>query len=243
MKIVTIGRFTLFLATGLAGLLALSDAVAEARAWKSKFGSREIKGEFAGLRNGKVTLKKADGGSLSIPLSALSPDDQDFAKAAQQKIDTDTRVDVLAALQGKMMRLEDGKSVPYAFARVQQPHHVLFYVISTSCPSCNDHAPVLKEFAKKSLNGTGIEIVIISIDEEKEDLEEFLAGQKIPFSAVAHESKPAFKKAITPRIFRDGVDGCQTYILTSAEGKVIVKSALIPKREIAEILAKAPEKE
>jgi hypothetical protein len=230
-QVCAVAAASIFLATE-------NDASAEARAWKSKFGSRTIEGEFVELKDGKLTLSKPDGGNFTLPISALTAEDQEFAAQAQSAIDTRNRVDVAAALKDRMIRMVDGKTEPYALAADEKaPTHFLFYVVSSLCDTCLEHAPRLKNYYEETLApAPEIELIVISLDTDKEQQQEYLAGQKLPFPAVNFDSMADFSTAITPRIFSSAVDGCQTFILTTADGKVLSKSALEPKAAIASIL-------
>jgi len=59
--------------------LALAGAVASARTWTSVSGST-VEAEFKALQGSLVILESADGKRLMIPLSQLSPDDQQFVR-------------------------------------------------------------------------------------------------------------------------------------------------------------------
>jgi hypothetical protein len=48
------------------------------RTWTDVTGKFKVKASLVGVRNGKVTLKKEDGGTISVPASKLSDDDRDF---------------------------------------------------------------------------------------------------------------------------------------------------------------------
>ncbi len=58
-----------------------SFAVAEVRIWKDRTGSYSIEAEFAGVKDGKVTLKRAGGALAVVPLDKLSDADQQFVEA------------------------------------------------------------------------------------------------------------------------------------------------------------------
>ncbi|MCB1100672.1 MAG: hypothetical protein KDN22_34235 [Verrucomicrobiae bacterium] len=213
------------------------DAKADSRAWKSKFGSRTVEGEFVELKDGKLSLRKPGGGNLTLPISALTAEDQEFATQAQNAIDAQNRVDVSAALKDKMFRMVNGKAEPFALPAKNQPAYFLFYVVSSLCDTCVSHAPRLKEYYEKTLApASEIELIVISLDTDKEQQQEYLAGQKLPFPAVSFESMAEFTTAVTPGVFNPEVDGCQTFILTTADGKVLAKSALEPKSAIEGIL-------
>lgn len=224
-------------AAGCAIFVAAISAGADERSWTSKFGSRSVQGEFVELKDGRLTLRKLDGSTFALPVSALITEDQEFASNAQKTIDTDNQVDVLAAVEGKMIRMVEGKPMPFELQAQNRPSHILFYVVSSLCDTCLEHAPRLKGYYEKTLApAPEIELIVISLDSDREQQQEYLAGQRLPFPAVNFEAMTPFSTAITPRIFSSQIDGCQTFILATADGKVLSKSALEPKQAIAEIL-------
>ena len=213
------------------------DSSAENRSWTSKFGSRVIKGEFVELRDGRLTLRKPDGSTIKLPISALITEDQEFAASEQAKTDLAKRVDVLTALKDRLIRMVDGESTPYKIPTEPAPTHVLFYVVSSLCDTCLEHSPRLKTYYEETLApAPEVELVVVSLESDMEQQQEYLAGQRLPFPAVDVDAMAQFEAAITPRIFSKARDGCQTFILATADGKVLAKSALEPKREIARIL-------
>jgi hypothetical protein len=48
------------------------------RTWSDSTGAFSVEAEFAGVEDGKVKLRKADGKTVSVPLDRLSKEDQDF---------------------------------------------------------------------------------------------------------------------------------------------------------------------
>ena len=60
----------------LALLAASGIARAELRTWKDASGAHEIKAELVGVQNGKVTLKRENGTTISLPVASLSKEDQ-----------------------------------------------------------------------------------------------------------------------------------------------------------------------
>ena len=221
---------TLFLVVSVSGTFG--------KEWKSRFGGRTIEGEFVGLKSGRLTLKKPDGTELTLPLTAMSAEDQKFAQEAQAKLDAANQVDLVGTLNERMIAIVDGKPVAFQFPK-SKPSHVLFYVVSSLCDTCQDHAPKLKEYYNESLaSAPEMELVVISLDDDKEEQEQFLAGHKLPFPAVAFDQMEAFEKAMPARIFNRSSDGCSTFILVTAEGKLVTKSSVTPKRAIAAILGK-----
>ena len=67
MKNTTLALFSL--------CLALS-AQAEIRTWKDATGTHEIKAELVGVKAGKVTLKRENGTTITLPVASLSKEDQ-----------------------------------------------------------------------------------------------------------------------------------------------------------------------
>ena len=61
--------------------LALS-AQAEIRTWKDATGTHEIKAELVGVKAGKVTLKRENGTTISLPVASLSKEDQSLLGSA-----------------------------------------------------------------------------------------------------------------------------------------------------------------
>lgn len=61
-------------------LLVLCCAAADARPWTDSTGKRTVEAEFVSLVDGKVTLKKADGKTVTMALDKLSAADQKVAK-------------------------------------------------------------------------------------------------------------------------------------------------------------------
>jgi WD40 repeat protein len=59
----------------------LVPSIATAREWTDSTGQFKIEAEFAGLKDGKVQLRKPDGTFVAIPLDKLSKLDQDFVAA------------------------------------------------------------------------------------------------------------------------------------------------------------------
>lgn len=68
------------LTLALCGLGAVSLTAAELRTWTDRNG-KQIQAELAGVKDGKVALKLANGGVASVPLTILSEKDQQFVRA------------------------------------------------------------------------------------------------------------------------------------------------------------------
>jgi hypothetical protein len=79
----------ILLATGAALALVVS-ASAELRTWTDNTGKHKTEAEFVSLNNEKVTLRKANGKTISVPLSRLSDEDQKLAESLAAKQDSST---------------------------------------------------------------------------------------------------------------------------------------------------------
>lgn len=68
-----------------------SPLAGELRTWKDSSGKFQVEAEFVGFKDGKVTLRKAGGESLTIPSSRLSPDDQKFVREELKRRKADSQ--------------------------------------------------------------------------------------------------------------------------------------------------------
>jgi hypothetical protein len=67
------------------GLLLVVNAAAEARTWTSSDGHFTLDAEMVEFVDGQVTLKKADGTTITVPISRLSAADRRYAVAERKK--------------------------------------------------------------------------------------------------------------------------------------------------------------
>jgi mono/diheme cytochrome c family protein len=65
----------------LMGIVLLLSGAASAREWSDATGIFKVEGELVAVQAGTVTLKKADGSVVSVPLEKLSVADQEFVKS------------------------------------------------------------------------------------------------------------------------------------------------------------------
>ncbi len=85
-------------------VVVMSGASAPAREWHSADGSRTVEAQFAGLQEGTLLLKAADGPAASYPLSAFATEDQQFAQQAQVTLE--------AAVKAKPLNFEVSQMLP-----------------------------------------------------------------------------------------------------------------------------------
>jgi hypothetical protein len=72
----------------IAAVISLSVAESQARTWKSADGMFSVEAEFVDATASEVTLKKADGKVIRVPLAKLSADDQAFVASEKAKAAT-----------------------------------------------------------------------------------------------------------------------------------------------------------
>src|SRR5437867_2847488 len=65
-------------AMALAVIVILGTAVAEVRTWTSADGKFKVEAEMLSVQEGKVSLRKADGTEVTVPLAKLSEADRQY---------------------------------------------------------------------------------------------------------------------------------------------------------------------
>jgi peroxiredoxin len=94
---------------------------------------------------------------------------------------------------------------------------------ATWCPLCNDQIPRLKEI-NNQYHGRGLEVVGVSIDTDKTELEKFLRENSIPWITL-------FGKEPQTIASKYGVRGVPSMFLIDAEGKILLKANNIAELE------------
>lgn len=133
-------------------------------------------------------------------------------------------------LAGKPFRLDD-----------QRGKAVLVVFWATWCGPCRAEIPVIKE-AYEAYHKRGLEVVSISLDKEREDLEAFVKENKIPWT-VLFDTDPQRHGFEHPMAVRYGVMAIPAMVLLDREGK---GAALDPRgpelrEELAKLLGSAPD--
>lgn len=105
---------------------------------------------------------------------------------------------------------------------------------ATWCAPCRQELPNVKKNYKK-YHSRGFEVVGISLDDDQEQLEDFLKEQKITWTTM-FETKETARGWEHPMVQRYGITGIPMAILVDQEGKVVSLSARGP--ELSELLEK-----
>lgn len=113
---------TLTLAAAIALTLPLHAAT---RTWTSADGSKQVEAQFVEAQQGKVTLRRADGRTVTVPIDSLSEADRDFISRQADATEPDppggdqqgVRVEVVGLSIGKPTPKipEDEQSVNFGF--------------------------------------------------------------------------------------------------------------------------------
>ncbi len=73
----------------LSVLVLLAASAAFARTWKSRDGKSQVEADLVKLENGKVTLRKSGGKTITVDESQLSDEDRAYLRAGEAVIPTE----------------------------------------------------------------------------------------------------------------------------------------------------------
>ncbi|MFG0295810.1 MAG: TlpA family protein disulfide reductase, partial [Maioricimonas sp. JB045] len=90
---------------------------------------------------------------------------------------------------------------------------------ATWCPPCIAELPHIRKLYEQ-YHDRGFEIVGITLDENRERLDQFLAEQELPWTTL-FEPNSEKQGWANPNVVRYGVSAIPTAILTDQEGKVV----------------------
>lgn len=101
-------------------MLAIASVEAQARKWTDSTGKYSIEGDFAGLTDGQVDIRRDDGKVVRVPLEKLSQADQEHVRQALKPKPTMQETPFSVATAGKPAtkdkRADGGKNTQVVFA-------------------------------------------------------------------------------------------------------------------------------
>jgi thiol-disulfide isomerase/thioredoxin len=207
------------------GLLSMSVcrsvAAAEpaARTWTSTSG-QTVEATFEKSKYGMVYLKKADGGTMQIAKSRLSPADRTIidelepAKPTKLTPVKKTAPKAITDLFGSELKNAKKKtvSVDELAGKV-----IGVYFSAHWCPPCRAFTPKLVAFHNEmSEAGKPFEIVFVSSDRDRQAMYGYMKEMKMPWLALPHGDK---RKATLSSKY--GVKGIPKLVILSPTGELI----------------------
>jgi nucleoredoxin len=207
------------------GLLGLSvcRSVAEgepaARTWTSKSG-QTVEATFEKSKYGIVYLKKADGGTMQISKSKLSPEDQAVITALEPSEATGlkpvkkTAPQAITDLFGS--ELKDAKKKTVSVDELADKI-IGIYFSAHWCPPCRAFTPKLVAFHNElSKADKPFEVVFVSSDRDKKAMYGYMKEMKMPWLALPHGDK--HKATLSSKY---GVRGIPKLVILSPTGELI----------------------
>jgi nucleoredoxin len=201
--------------------LTASSLFAEFAKWTNKEGRAvdlellEVTGEgeqkvgVFKMRTGRtVEIKKADLNEESGKLlDEWSPASTESTSVAKPSVFDDLLDDNLVILDSRKLK----KYAP----RTKPSKYYVFYYTASWCGPCQAFTPSLVSFYKKYKNDS-FELILISSDEEEEDMVEYAKDKRMPWPQLELSKADDFKKE-----FRHGVKGIPSVIVCDLEGKIV----------------------
>lgn len=96
---------------------------------------------------------------------------------------------VAKSLAEKLVKLKDGKFVPHMLNPEKAIDHFLLYFSAGWSPNCKKFTPALAKFYRDAkAAGANFEIVFVSLDDNEEDMRQYMNDQKMPWPALRFNS-------------------------------------------------------
>lgn len=123
----------------LGGLAIGLSITAEGREWKSADGAKSFEAEFVSAADGKITVKRSNGKTMTFPATVVSEADQKWVtdeqarleKAAADKAEAEklATAPVPSALDGHLVKV-DGKRFSKFEPEVPSKYYILYFSAS-----------------------------------------------------------------------------------------------------------------
>ncbi len=203
-------------------------AMADLREWTSSAGST-LKAEFVRTISDKVILKKEDGKEMTVKLSQLSKEDQEYINSLGGKSAADTAANkakleaaIPKALDGKLVKFDGKKLASFDLAESEDgaPDFYAVYYSASWCGPCKAFTPDLVKFYKAQKRRTpNFEIIFVSSDRSEEDMEAYMDEDKMEWPALEFK-----EKAKTKEITKYAGRGIPCLVVIDPAGEVLSDS-------------------
>ncbi len=158
------------------------------------------------MRNGKTVSLAAKDLSAEDAKRLADWRDPNLPKAVASVFDE--------VLEGNLLRL-DGKSLKKCDDATKPAKYYVFYYTASWCGPCHAFTPSLVEWYNKNKNAN-MELVLITSDSEKKDMEGYAAEMKMPWPQLELSKVENFEKK-----FDHGVSGIPSVMVCDIEGKLL----------------------
>jgi thiol-disulfide isomerase/thioredoxin len=207
---------------GLSMFLSVAEGEPTARTWTSISG-QTIEATLEKSQGGIAYLKKADGGTIGIPKSRLSPADQKVinelapSKSAQPTPVKKTAPQAVTDLFGSDLKNAKKKTVS---VDELADKFIGVYFSAHWCPPCRAFTPRLVAFHKKLRKaGKPFEIVFVSSDRDRKAMYGYMKEMKMPWLALPYGDK--HKGALSGKF---NVKGIPKLVILSPTGELITEN-------------------
>ena len=220
-------KTTPVLALGILALLSTALFAVE-REWTDLTGTK-ITAELAAVEGGQAVLLMK-GKEYRVLLETLSDADREFvrewqgarektaASAETGEVAAPPQSELLAAMQGALVRLEGRQLVPHEIPNPEKIKVVAFYSSASWCGPCQAFSPKLaKEYKSLKRKHENFEVVLLTSDREREAWEEYIREHKMPFPSVDFEKASIKDKLASGKNY----GYIPSLLIKTVEGKVL----------------------
>jgi thiol-disulfide isomerase/thioredoxin len=121
-------------------------------------------------------------------------------------------------LDGKLLRMEKGKTAKVPPGSLAKKKYLLFYYSASWCPPCHLVTPmVIENYNKWKASQADFEIILIGLDRSAADLEAYVRDFSIPFPFLSFEHIEKI-----PQINQLKAAGPPYLVVTNLDGKELI---------------------
>jgi len=214
----------------LAALSLTLPISAKIETWTNLDGNA-IEAELVSADEKYVSFRKADGANYLYPVAKLSEADQIrvreiVAKSPHKPVVAPVATPVVQAgkltseIAGKLVSLKSKTLAPFGRENVLGAKYYAIYFSAHWCPPCRGFTPELVD-AYKGLKAKnpGFEVVFVSSDESKDDMQTYMSEYKMPWPAIRFDASKSI-----PAVQRYSGNGIPNLVFVTADGEILSSS-------------------